>query len=80
LLKFIALRAGFSWWEAWGPAWGVTLVWKVGEPNSRHLKRRGSRCWRHWEGWRMGRGYPSGAVVKLHYIILYEGDVKYGEW
>jgi len=27
----------------------------------------------------MGRGYPSGAVVKLHYIILYEGDVKYGE-
>jgi len=52
------VRAGFSWWEAWGPARGVTLVWKVGEPNSRHLKRQGSRCWRRWEGG-MGMGYPS---------------------
>jgi len=48
-------RAGFSWWEAWGPARAVTLVWKVGELRSKHLKRRGLRCWRHWEGgWGMG--------------------------
>jgi len=69
-------RAKFSWWEAWGLARGVTLVWKVEGPSSRHLRRQGSRCRRRRERWAMGtRGHPyrltvgSGAVVELYHYL-----------
>ena len=51
-------RAGFSWREAWGPARGVTLVWKVGaKPEAPKAPRiemlKASRGVRNGEGTRL---------------------------
>jgi len=79
-------RARFRSWEAWGPAiglWTYNFGRKVGEPSSRHLRRRRSRCRRRREGLGMGTRTPSqltrGSGQWSNCIIIDEGEVKYGE-